>query len=220
MRFQETQQSVTILASEKTNIVNNFMQQSRSNQTKRQSTGSNQIRIIGGSMRGRKINFSSGEGLRPTLDRIRETLFNWLAADIQNANCLDLYAGSGALGIEAVSRGAKSVTLVDANQQVTEILRKNLKTLSIINAKVVNQKAEQFLTNNEQLFDLVFLDPPFNKAMLDLIMDKIKPHLSKHALIYVEQENASSTIDFNDQWQVIKSKKTSRFCYSLICLDN
>ena len=146
-------------------------------------------------------------------------MFNWLSADIQQAYCLDLYAGSGALGIEAISRGAKSVTLVDASKKVTENLKKNLKTLSIDNAKVVNRKAEQFLISNAQLFDLVFLDPPFDKGMLDLILDQIKPHLSKHALIYVEQENADSTVDFGDQWQLIKSKKTSRFCYSLISLN-
>ena len=195
------------------------MQQSRTSNKNLRSSQKSQVRIIGGSMRGRKISFSAGEGLRPTLDRIRETLFNWLTANIQETDCLDLYAGSGALGIEAISRGAKSVTLVDASKQVTENLKKNLKSLSIENAKVINQKAEQFLGSNQQLFDLVFLDPPFDKGMLDLILDQIKPHLSKHALIYVEQENASSTIDFDAQWRIIKSKKTSRFCYSLIKLE-
>ena len=195
------------------------MQQSRTSNKNLRSSQKSQVRIIGGSMRGRKISFSAGEGLRPTLDRIRETLFNWLTANIQETDCLDLYAGSGALGIEAISRGAKSVTLVDASKQVTENLKENLKSLSIENAKVINQKAEQFLGSNQQLFDLVFLDPPFDKGMLDLILDQIKPHLSKHALIYVEQENASSTIDFDAQWRIIKSKKTSRFCYSLIKLE-
>jgi len=193
-----------------------FMQQSKSNNIKRQSSGNNQVRIIGGSMRGRKISFAAGEGLRPTLDRIRETLFNWLVADIHGAICLDLYAGSGALGLEAISRGAKSVILVDASSQVTNNLKKTLRSLSLDNVKVVNQKAQQFLTGNEQLFDLVFLDPPFEKGMLGSILEQIKPHLSEDALVYVEQENASSTVSFGEQWQLIKSKKTGRFCYSLI----
>lgn len=216
MRFSRDIAISYYLALEKTKPLIDFMHQSKSSNTKRQSSGSNQVRIIGGSMRGRKINFSSGEGLRPTLDRIRETLFNWLAADIHGAICLDLYAGSGALGLEAISRGAKSVTLVDASSQVADNLKKNLKTLSLNNAKVVNQKAQQFLAGNEQLFDLVFLDPPFEKAMLDSILVQIKPHLSEDALVYVEQENANSTVSFGEQWQVIKSKKTSRFFYSLI----
>ncbi len=169
-------------------------------------------------MRGRKINFSDGEGLRPTLDRVRETLFNWLSADIHGATCLDLYAGSGALGIEAISRGAGSVTLVDASKRATDSLKKNLATLSIDNAKVINQKAEQFLSNNQQLFDLVFLDPPFEKDMLNSILTQIKPHLAKGALVYVEQENASSTVKFDEEWRQVKSKKTSRFYYSLITL--
>jgi len=193
-----------------------YMQQSKSTPTKRKSRQNGQVRIIGGSMRGRKISFSDGKGLRPTLDQVRETLFNWLAADIHGANCLDLYAGSGVLGIEAISRGAGSVTLVDASKQVTDNLRKNLQSLKISNAKVINQKAEQFLSNNEQLFDLVFLDPPFEKDMLSSILTQIKPHLSEHALVYVERENTSSMVSFGEDWQQIKSKKTSRFCYSLI----
>jgi 16S rRNA (guanine966-N2)-methyltransferase len=194
------------------------MQQPKSAKTKRQSQQKSQIRIIGGSMRGRKINFSAGEGLRPTLDQVRETLFNWLAADIHGATCLDLYAGSGALGIEAISRGAGSVALVDASKRVADNLKKNLGALSIDNARVINQKAEQFLSSNQQSFDLVFLDPPFDKDMLNSILTQIKPHLAEGALVYVEQENAGSTIIFAEEWQVLKSKKTSRFCYSLLAL--
>jgi len=178
----------------------------------------NQIRIIGGTMRGRKITFTDGEGLRPTLDQVRETLFNWLVADIHGAVCLDLYAGSGALGFEAISRGAKSVVMVDASSKVTDRLTENLQTLSINNVKIFNRKAEKFLEKNQQLFDLIFLDPPFEKGMLDSILNKIKPYLSENALIYVEQENSNSTIEFSGEWKVIKSKKTNRFCYALITL--
>lgn len=192
------------------------MRQSKQQSTKHKNQQISQIRIIGGSMRGRKINFTSTEGLRPTLDRIRETLFNWLIADVNGAVCLDLYAGSGAIGIEAISRGAQSVVLVDSNIKVTQNLQKNLQELLITNAQVVNQKAEDFLAGNAQRFDLVFLDPPFEKGMLTSILALLKPHLSKKALVYIEQENASSKINFGDEWQVIKSKKTSRFYYELI----
>jgi len=194
------------------------MQQSKSKKIKQKSHQKNQIRIIAGSMRGRKITFPDGRGLRPTLDQVRETLFNWLAADIPGSICLDLFAGSGALGFEAISRGASSVIMVDANSKVTDNLKKNVNNLSIENVKIINQKAKKFLEKNQQLFDLVFLDPPFEKGMLDSITTQIKPHLSEKALVYVEQENSNSTIDFSDEWKVIKSKKGSRFCYALIAL--
>ena len=126
------------------------MQQSRPKPKKTNKSKNSIVRIVGGSLRGRKINFTEFEGLRPTLDRVRETLFNWLVSDIHNANCLDLYAGSGALGIEAISRGASSVTLVDSNRKVSDNLKQNLKQLSIINARIITQKAEAFLNQNTQ----------------------------------------------------------------------
>jgi len=196
------------------------MYQSKSNKIKPKDHKKNQVRIIGGSMRGRKINFSDGEGLRPTLDQVRETLFNWLTTDIHDAVCLDLYAGSGAIGFEAISRGAKSVIMVDASSKVTNNLKENSQNLSIENTVIVNQKAENYLENNQLLFDLVFLDPPFEKGMLNSILNKIQSHLSENALIYVEQEKSDSTTEFGDEWEVIKSKKTSRFCYALIALKN
>ena len=195
------------------------MQQSKTNRAKQKNPQKSNVRIIGGSMRGRKISFTSGEGLRPTLDRVRETLFNWLAADIHGANCLDLYAGSGAIGFEAISRGANSMVMVDASSQVTDNLKKNLNTLSVDNIKVVNQKAAQFLAVNRQQFDLVFLDPPFGKDLLQDSLTQLIPHLAKHALIYVEQENTNNRLQFGSEWKVLKSKQTSRFCYELLCLQ-
>ncbi len=177
-----------------------------------------QVRIIGGSMRGRKISFVEGEGLRPTLDRIRETVFNWLAMDIVSANCLDLYAGSGALGIEAVSRGACSSTLVDSSKTVCDSLSQNLATLEITNAEICNLPAEQFLLSNTKKFNIVFLDPPFGKGVLKDVLEKLKPHLTNNAVVYVEQENEKSTYLFGEEWELIKSKKTSSFLYELIRL--
>jgi len=176
------------------------------------------VRIIGGSMRGRKINFSSGEGLRPTLDRIRETVFNWLATDIPQSTCLDLFAGSGALGFEAVSRGAKSVIFVDSSSQASVNLRNNLEIFKVQNAKVVNQKAKDFLTNNRQKFDLVFLDPPFGRDLLPATLEALTQHLNSKAIVYVEQEAEKEEPVYPANWDVIKSKKTSRFFYQLIKL--
>ncbi len=194
------------------------MKKIRSNKKQSSSSLVSQVRIIGGAMRGRKISFMSGEGLRPTLDQVRETLFNWLIADINQANCLDLYAGSGAIGFEAASRGAKSVTFVDASKQVTSNLNHNIKELNITNVDVKNQKAEDFLSRNSQRFHIIFLDPPFEKGMLESILLKIKPHLAEDGLVYIEQENSSSTIEIGREWEQLKYKKTSRFIYSLYSL--
>jgi len=195
------------------------MHQSKSKKIGRKNQKKSQLRIIGGSMRGRKIIFSDGEGLRPTLDQVRETLFNWLSSDIHDAVCLDLYAGSGALGFEAISRGARTVVMVDASLKVTGNLKTNAQNFRIENMTIINNKAEKFLEKNKLLFDLVFLDPPFEKNMLDSILNKVRPHLSENALLYVEQENSGSTIEFGEEWKVINSKQTSRFCYSLLALN-
>jgi 16S rRNA (guanine966-N2)-methyltransferase len=192
------------------------MQQSRSKTKLAKTQKNSQVRVIAGSLRGRKITFSSSEGLRPTLDRVRETLFNWLASDIHQAHCLDLFAGSGALGIEAISRGAASVTLVDANRTVAQNLCQNLAALTIKNATVIQQPAESFLQGNQQKFDLVFLDPPFEQGMLKPILGQLSTHLSENALIYVEQENSTERLSFDSNWEVLKSKKTGRFYYELI----
>jgi len=194
------------------------MQQSKSKPKNANKPKKSSVRIIGGSLKGRKVSFTEFKGLRPTLDRVRETLFNWLVADIHDANCLDLYAGSGALGIEAISRGANSVILVDANRKVSDNLKENLQQLSIKNAKAINKKAEDFLTQNKNKFDLVFLDPPFEKGMLNSILELIKKHLANDALVYIEQENTGSKIVLGEEWNIIKSKETSRFCYSLLSL--
>ncbi len=194
--------------------------QGKINASKGKSQQLSSLRIIGGSMRGRKISFAAEEGLRPTLDRIRETLFNWLTADVAGANCLDLFAGSGALGFESLSRGAATVTFVDANSRVTTVLKKNLAELKIDKANVITSTAEEYLRNNQQKFDLVFLDPPFDKGFLPQTLDNLAPHLCDEAVIYVEQEANATTPSYSDQWQVLKSKKTSRFVYQLLCLKS
>lgn len=123
-----------------------------------------QIRIIGGQWRGRKLPVRDSEGLRPTTDRVRETLFNWLMPVIRDANCLDCFAGSGALGIEALSRYAASATLIELDKHNARQLSENLAQLKIHNAQVINANTLTYLANSGTPFDVVFLDPPFIKA--------------------------------------------------------
>ena len=145
-------------------------------------SSTNQLRIIGGQWRGRKLAFADGEGLRPTMDRVRETLFNWLQADIAGARCLDLFTGSGALGLEALSRYASEVVMVDKNPQAIWMIRQNLELLKVENAQLIKMDARDYLSSflqstessllqtaegsnfpSSKTFDIVFLDPPFNK---------------------------------------------------------
>jgi 16S rRNA (guanine966-N2)-methyltransferase len=173
------------------------------------------VRIIGGQMRGRKLHFSTVAGLRPTLDRIRETLFNWLARDINNAQCLDLFAGSGALGFEAASRGAAQVVMVEASAKVIVDLKRNCKLLNVDNIKLVNLEAAKFLETSNQKFDLVFLDPPFGKDMLAKTLELLQPKLAPNALVYIEQESSDSPFIPDKHWQQLKFKQTASFSYAL-----
>jgi 16S rRNA (guanine966-N2)-methyltransferase len=125
-----------------------------------------QLRIIGGRWRGRRLAFANLPGLRPTPDRVRETLFNWLAPVIAGSRCLDLFAGSGALGLEAASRGAVSVTLVEADVAASRMLRQQVETLQAVQVEVVNQDALQFLARRREAYDVIFLDPPFGHDLL------------------------------------------------------
>ncbi len=173
------------------------------------------VRIIGGQMRGRKLKFSLVEGLRPSLDRIRETLFNWLAVDIQQAICLDLFAGSGAIGFEAVSRGAAQVTLVELSPKVARDLQNNAQLIKADNINIVLSDAKSFLQKNQQKFDLVFLDPPFGQGLLSEVLLLLPPFLNPNALVYIEQENAETAYTPDENWIEVKFNKTSRFSYAL-----
>ena len=151
----------------------------------------NRVRIIGGSWRGRKLAFPDGEGLRPTGDRIRETLFNWLAQALPAAHCLDLFAGSGALGFEALSRGAATCVLLDRNPQVIKSLQAAKQLLSAEQATVLLADSVLWLASTQQVFDIVFIDPPFADISLDIaqlveLMDKTGS-LSIDPWIYIEQ---------------------------------
>lgn len=152
----------------------------------------NQIRIIGGLHRGRKLRFAELPGLRPTGDRVRETLFNWLQPVITGARCLDLFAGSGALGLEAASRGAVRVVMVDRAHKVVTQLRENVRLMGLDCVEVVQADGIRWLQGSPQTFDILFFDPPFAQALLPracrLVSDK--SWLAPGALIYVEVDAA------------------------------
>ncbi len=172
------------------------------------------LRIIGGQWRSRKLHFTTAEGLRPTGDRIRETLFNWLTTDIAGARCLDLFAGSGALGLEALSRGAASCDLVELNRQSAKQIQAHLQTLDANNGQVHCQHAEDFLASSSQHFDIIFLDPPFHKGLIETLSKHITKRLSLNGLIYLEQ-SADEEIPIPQNWVLEKQKKAGEVIFSL-----
>jgi 16S rRNA (guanine966-N2)-methyltransferase len=148
----------------------------------------NSVRIIGGEWRGRRIQFPSIDGLRPTPDRVRETLFNWLQGQIAGVRCLDLFAGSGALGLEALSRGAHEVVFVERDRQAVAALRASLVTLGSRRGRVVERDALAYLGDAPEPFDVVFLDPPFAQGGLGGLCTLLETHgwLAPGASIYLE----------------------------------
>lgn len=145
------------------------------------------VRIIAGSLRGSRIDVPSAPGLRPTSDRVRETLFNWLAPALPGAACLDLFAGSGALGFEAASRGAAQVTMIERDARLAEALKATAQRLRATAVQVRNDDAIAWLARPPQhRHDIVFVDPPFAADLLDRVLSGLQPHLSDDAWIYVE----------------------------------
>lgn len=173
---------------------------------------SQQLRIIGGQWRSRRLRFPAIDGLRPTLDRIRETVFNWLQFDVEGARVLDAFAGSGALGFEALSRGAKEVIFLEKHPAAALQLKDNLQLLDARNAQVWAGDALLWLEQNPEPFDLVFIDPPFHKNLLQPAIDALR--LLPGALVYVEHE-ASLQPQWPANWQERKSKATKEFCFRL-----
>jgi 16S rRNA (guanine966-N2)-methyltransferase len=178
----------------------------------------NSLRIIGGQWRGRRISFLDAPGLRPTPDRIRETLFNWLQYHVAGAHCLDLFAGSGALGLEALSRGARSAVLVEANHGVASHLATQIGRLATANARLLHQDAREFLDGAATPFDIVFVDPPFQLDLWSDIAARLQQGgwLSAAALIYVESPvRQGSAPIFPSEWQILKDKTAGEVRYRL-----
>jgi len=190
------------------------MNQGRKQQNKKAISGS--IRIIAGKHRGRKLPVLSAEGLRPTTDRVKETVFNWLMPYIHDVNCLDCFAGAGSLGFEALSRGAAQVTLVELNKSAAKQLESNKQLLKGDNVIIIQSNVLNYLqTRPSQQLDLVFIDPPFRQDLVSQTADLLERNwLAKNALIYVEME-VESNQQLPDTWQLIKEKVAGQVAYRL-----
>jgi len=175
------------------------------------------LRIIGGQWRGRKLEFPDVDAIRPTPDRVRETVFNWLQHDIVGARCLDLFAGSGALGFEALSRGAAHVAFVDQEPRIARYLRDTLARLRCDAAEVHTADALQWLTKSPRAFDVVFLDPPFSTNSLSEVCNRLEANnwLAPRAHIYMEKSSATDPPEMPDSWELIKSKTAGQVGYHL-----
>ncbi len=179
----------------------------------------NTVRINAGEWRSRLLKFPDAESLRPTPERVRQAVFNWLGQDLTGKVCLDLFAGTGVMGFEALSRNAKSVILVEKTTAVYKAILDNKATLSADAAHVVNTDALRFLDKNQQLFDVVFIDPPYHQGWLDKVLVQLPQHLSAEGVVYVEAEYALENNDiFNLTWQVFKQSKAGNVFYHLIKL--
>jgi 16S rRNA (guanine966-N2)-methyltransferase len=169
----------------------------------------NQLRIIGGEWKRRQLPFASIDGLRPTPDRVRETLFNWLMWDIQNANVLDVCAGSGALSFEALSRGASQVVMIEPDRTQAKFLTDNLQLLKITSqhAKLKIATAQQALPSLKDQFDVVFLDPPYSLDLWEQLAVLADPLIKDQGLIYVEADRDLSQLKLPSSWSKIKETK-------------
>ena len=183
----------------------------------------NRVRIIGGDHRGRQIVFDDGPGLRPTGDRIRETLFNWLQPGLSGARCLDLFAGSGALGFEAVSRGAREVVMLDSSDRVIRRLEKNSRLLGIGDrATVIRADALEWLAHAAiRAFDIVFVDPPFAEGLAPRVLELLAQRgwVISGSLVYVEQDLRQENGPLSPDWSEVRAKEAGKVGYRLLRFD-
>lgn len=173
----------------------------------------NRVRIIGGAWRSRWIVFPSRKDLRPTPDRVRETLFNWLGQDLTGCSCLDLFAGSGALGFEAASRGAKRVVMVERDAATFRALQASRAALAADAVELERADALEFLQADADLYDVVFLDPPFRADYLPRLWSLLPRHLAPGALVYCESSARPGT---PEGWQTWKQGRAGRVLYQLL----
>lgn len=174
---------------------------------------SNQVRIIGGLYRRRLLRFPSALGLRPTADRVRETLFNWLGQELDGKACLDLFAGSGALGFEAASRGASRVVMVERDPAAAAALRENAAILGAGAVEVRAGDALQCLPRLEGGFDVIFLDPPFRQNWLERLLPAMPDLLAPGGRVYVESEQA---LDPGPGWRVWRAGRAGQAHYCVL----
>jgi len=177
----------------------------------------NQVRIIGGEWRGRKLHFPQSPAIRPTPDRVRVTLFDWLQMHLAGKRCLDLFTGSGALGFEALSRGAREVVFVDTDSDAIHHVVRMLQTLGCDRGRVVQMDAAMFLAQPPEPFDIVFLDPPFADRVLPQLCAQLESRgwLAPGAFIYLEDAAASGEPVLPAGWTLFRSKRAGEVGYHL-----
>ena len=177
----------------------------------------NTVRIIGGEWRRRVLRFPDSEGLRPTPDRVRETLFNWLGQDLAGLSCLDLFAGSGALGFEAASRGAPRVVLVENSPRVLAALAANVRLLDTDGRlEIVAADAVKFASSRPEAavrFDVLFLDPPYQRGWLERLAPLLPALVADEGVLYVEAE---CTLDACGAWRTVRRGRAGQVFYHLM----
>ena len=176
-------------------------------------TGHNRVRIIGGAWRSRIVRFPGRPGLRPTPDRVRETVFNWLGQDLTGKSVLDLYAGSGALGFEAASRGAKRVVLVEHDAASVRALQANCSALDARQVEVVRADALEFIGRAGSEYDVIFLDPPFSQAPWAALLERLPDRLVRDGRVYCE---SGAPIAVPDGWTLHKQGHAGQVNFMLL----
>ncbi len=171
------------------------------------------MRIIGGEFRRRLLDFPEADGLRPTPDRVRETLFNWLGQELHGRRCLDLFAGSGALGFEAASRGAEQVVMVEKNRRVYQALQENARKLGCANVALHWADGLEFARQERARYDVIFLDPPFDAGYLPKVMPLLAERLAPQGVVYVE---SGEVFEPGNAWQVVKRARAGAVHYQLL----
>ena len=181
----------------------------------------NSVRIIGGEWRRRVLRFPDSEGLRPTPDRVRETLFNWLGQDLTGLSCLDLFAGSGALGFEAASRGASRVIMVEHSPKVFAALQANARTLDVSGRlRTMREDAVKFASSqgaDGSRFDVLFLDPPYHQGWIERIEPLLPGLVADDGVIYIEAEHALTSCG---KWQTVRCGRAGQVFYHLMRSGN
>lgn len=191
---------------------------------KQTSKAMGEVRVIAGLWRGRKLSVLNAEGLRPTTDRVKETLFNWLMMDVANARCLDCFAGSGSLGIEALSRQAQAVVFLEKFANAAQQLKKNLASLKTDKGTVINTDTLTYLSqkNSTEPFEIIFINPPFHHNFVPQVLTLLQQNnwLAENALIYVETEKNHPPLLLAKNWQVIKEKSAGMVTSRLIQVNS
>ena len=178
------------------------------------------VRIVGGKFKGLKVPYKASQHIRPTSNKNRETLFNWLMHDIDGAVCLDMFAGTGALGLEAISRGAKFVYFTEKNKKICSKLKQTIVKLKVVDqTEIVNTDslAFSFQRRIKHSVDIIFIDPPFRKGLIKKVLKKIKEQkiISNSSIIYVEMEREKEIEEIILDWNLIKSKSSGQTRYCL-----